>query len=145
WDVSLRAALPVLRGHSGPVYAVAPSPDGLLLASGSGDGSVRLWNARSGEPLSILPHPGGVWSLAFTPDGRSLATGTSVDDRFRIWNVATGRLRKEIAVPVGNLYFVVVSSDGRRVAGTGIDGRSKRHRFYVCDIATDERLFSADG
>ena len=80
---------------------MAFSPDGRWIASGSWDGTVRLWDAATGEPCATLPHPGVVRDLAFGPDGTWLVTGGEQDDRLRIWDVATARVRKEIAVPAG--------------------------------------------
>jgi WD40 repeat protein/serine/threonine protein kinase len=156
WDVDPRATLPVLRGHTSYVYPVAISPDGrwiasggwdntVRLASGGWDNTVRLWDAATGEPCATLPHPGTVRTLAFGPDGRWLLTGSDGDDRLRIWDVATARVRKEIQGPAGTLYFLTVSPDGRRVAATMYDVPTDKYHLHVCDVASGERLFSTEG
>ena len=71
-------------------------------------------------------------------------SGGDRDDRLRIWNMTTARVRKEIQGPAGILRFLAVSPDGRRVAATASDAQLKYH-FRVCDVASGERLFSAQG
>ena len=79
-----------LEGHTGSVRSVAFSPDGQLLASGSGDKTVRLWNPATGEQLQKLKgHTDWVRSVAFSPDGQLLASGSD-DETVRLWNPATG-------------------------------------------------------
>jgi WD40 repeat protein len=69
--------LGILHGHTDTVTRVAFAPAGSLLASASGDGTIRLWNARTlrqiGQPLR--GPPGAVYSVAFSPDGGTLASG----------------------------------------------------------------------
>ena len=63
-------------GHEGDVYHVEYSRDGKTLASCGQDGTVRLWNAATGQLMRTLRgHDGGVGYVAFSPDGRLLATG----------------------------------------------------------------------
>jgi WD40 repeat protein len=114
------------------------------LASGGWDNTVRLWDAATGAPYATLPHPGIVRTLAFGPDGRWLLTWSDGDDRLRIWDVATARVRKEIQGPTGTLRFVTISPDGRRVAATAADAQLNHH-LQVCDVASGERLYTADG
>jgi WD40 repeat protein len=85
-----------------------------------------------------------VWTLAYSPDGRWLVTGTDGDDRLRVWDAATARVRKEIRGPAGAIRFLTVSPDGTRVAATGYDLQTKFHSG-VYDVATGACLFSADG
>jgi WD40 repeat protein len=145
WDVDPQATLPVLRGHTNYIYPVAYSPDGRWLASGSWDGTARLWDAATGEPCASLPHPDVVLDLAFSRDGTWLVTGCYQDGRLRIWDVATARLRKAIALPDGqfNRVAVSVSPDGTRVAATNFEWDNLR--LNELDIASGKSLFAGGG
>jgi WD40 repeat protein len=84
--------------HAGPIYGVAVSEDGKLLASYGGERRVRVWDARDGKPLRefALPH-WGPWALAFSRDGKELAAvsrsapGRKGQGDFRRWDLETGR------------------------------------------------------
>jgi WD40 repeat protein len=145
WEVDPQATLPVLHGHSSYVYPVAFSPDGRWIASGSWDGTVRLWDAATGEACATLPHPGIVRSLAYGPDGRWLVTGGDGDDRLRIWDTATARVLKELPGPGPSVRYVVVSPDGARVAASAYYDEQIKNQMIICDLTSGERLFSAPG
>src|SRR5438046_2240027 len=69
-----------LKGHTEAVYAVAFSPDGKQLATGSFDKTVRLWDTASGKEVKTFGGAAGhqnlVLSVAFSPDGKTLASGS---------------------------------------------------------------------
>ena len=59
-----------LGGHKEEVTAIAFSPDGVLIATTCGDSMTRIWDARDGRALAVLPGPWYMRELAFSPDGR---------------------------------------------------------------------------
>ena len=73
WDLASREEKLTLGGHKESVTAVAFSPDGAMLATSCGDRTTRIWDARDGTPLAVLPGSGFMRSLAFSPDGNLLA------------------------------------------------------------------------
>jgi WD40 repeat protein len=69
---------------------VAFSPDGKQVVSGSGDETVRLWDAATGAALQTLEgHTDYVRSVAFSPDGKQVVSGSD-DETVRLWDAATG-------------------------------------------------------
>ena len=84
----LGKASEVLKGHGRVVNAVAFSPDGEIIASGSDDSTIRLWDPHNGMHLETLEgHKEIVNSIAFSPDGRTLASG-SEDGTILLWNLS---------------------------------------------------------
>jgi WD40 repeat protein len=82
----------LLSGHKGSVRSVAVSPDGNYIVSGSGDKTIRVWDAETGEMIGrpLEGHEGGVTCVAFFPDGKRIASG-SEDGTIRVWNVESGK------------------------------------------------------
>jgi hypothetical protein len=109
-----------LTGHKGPVAAVAINSDGRLLASGSKDQTVKLWDLTTGQLIRTLGgHSRTIRSVAFTPDGQLLAAGDRAGE-VKIWNIHTGELIGTLKQR-GAIFTVAISPDGQLVASAGED------------------------
>lgn len=104
------------------VTSVAASPAGDRFATGSFDGTVRVWNTATGKPegAATKSDHGSVWSVAFT--GEKIAIGSN-DDTIQIWDPATGE-STTLGVPKADtpVRSLAVSSDGKRLVSGSTDG-----------------------
>ena len=80
WDAETGERLRELTGHRGRVWSVDFSPDGRRIASGSDDWTVAVWDAQTGERVTILALDGEIASVAWHPHGRALAAGDNGGD-----------------------------------------------------------------
>ncbi|RAK85327.1 Pfs, NACHT and WD domain protein, partial [Aspergillus costaricaensis CBS 115574] len=104
-DIEWGALLQTLE-HSDRVCSVAFSTDGQLVASGSSDKMVKVWDSFTGNLQKILDHPSWVRAVAFSPDNKLLASGLS-DGSIRLWNTITWREtgRLEQSGDIAHLMF----------------------------------------
>jgi hypothetical protein len=120
-----------LKGHADAVLALAYSPDGRLLASGSTDGAVKIWDVASGrEQVVLRGHTEPVLAVVFSADGKTLAS-ISKDGSASLWDVATGNERPLLQEPARPVICATFSPDGRWMAAGGEDANVR-----VWDLAT---------
>ncbi|NEQ96934.1 MAG: protein kinase [Cyanothece sp. SIO2G6] len=110
-----------LNQHDAWVRSVALSHDGQLLASGSGDKTVRLWSTQSGELLHTLTgHNTWVRAIAISPDAQLVASGSN-DKSIRLWDVYSGCLTTELQGHRDWVRTVAFLSDGQTLLSAGQD------------------------
>jgi WD40 repeat protein len=131
-----------LRGHKGPVGALAISSDGKTLASGSHDSTICFWEMATGRQRITLqlPPPAAAGALAFTPDGRILAAGCT-DSMVRLWETTSGRIRATLPAQRGWVRSLAISPEGSYLLCGGDEGVIRQF-----DLATEAEAaaFSAD-
>ncbi|KAI3338745.1 hypothetical protein F4824DRAFT_74847 [Ustulina deusta] len=141
--------LHTLEGHTRTVCSVAFSPDGSLLASGSWDHTVRLWNPITGAALHTLEgHLGSVRDMAFSPNGVELAScvynwvGQIDPGPVRVWDPTSGTAIHKLGADVRGFVKLVFSADGNQIVSGSVD-----NTVYVWDAAkgTVRHILKCDG
>ncbi|MBD2494271.1 WD40 repeat domain-containing protein [Nostoc sp. FACHB-280] len=108
-----------LSGHTEPVRALALAPNSQLLASGSDDKTIKLWNPNTGALLRTLTgHKEQIKSIVITPDAQTLIS-TSFDNTIKFWNTQTGEQIRTIGEKTG-VRAMLLTPDGQTlISGSG--------------------------
>ncbi len=157
WNLATGQNIQSLVGHSNSIHALAFTPipsdkssslssprfggsegseesEGGMLASGSDDHTIKLWNLATGEQIRTLTgHSSSVRSVAFSPDGKILVSG-SLDRTIKVWNVSTGKLIRTLPFS-DKVISVAISPDGKTLASVSFDRTIK-----LWNLATGEQI-----
>ena len=129
-----------LEGHKKAVNAIAIFPDGKRMASGSRDGTLKIWDLETRAELATLTgHTHIVTAVAVLPDGRRLVSA-SWDQTLKVWEVATGAELATLTGHTDRVTAVVVLPDGRRLVSASADKTLK-----VWDVEMGAELVTLTG
>jgi WD40 repeat protein len=140
-------AIPPLAGHLKTVRVLGFSPDGKLLASGSDDGAVKLWDAEDGSLQRTLKgYAMPVTTIAFSADSTQMLTG-SEDGIAKVWDLASGKERQELQMnrPGDGVFAVAFAPDGVTAVTGGHGGRTGRDFLMVWNAAAGKLVRTAAG
>ncbi|MHA2297264.1 MAG: serine hydrolase [Candidatus Hodarchaeales archaeon] len=143
-----------LTGHARAVDTISFSPDDSLLASGSWDGTIRLWNVSNGAVTRVLRHNSNIFSVEFSPDGEILASSGwyelrnpsgSYDrySRIKLWDVASGSLLQTLVGENQTFWEISFSPDGKTLAVGGLKDEYGFIKFW--NVTSGEELNDITG
>ncbi len=134
--------------HDLQVMTISFSPNEKLMASGSIDSTIKLWNVADRKVIKTLEgHENMVYSTAFSPDGRLLASG-SWDNTVKLWDVDTGSVVETFEGHEDSVMEIAFSPDGKFLASVSLDKKlilwdvHNRRRFAVLRAEDQAQLFS---
>ncbi|MBW4670281.1 MAG: serine/threonine protein kinase [Cyanomargarita calcarea GSE-NOS-MK-12-04C] len=110
-----------LSGHTWAVLTLAFSPDGKILATGSDDNTINLWDANNGQLIhTLLGHSWSVVALTFSTNGETLISG-SCDRTIKLWSVSTAEEIATFPGHVNSVSAVAVSPVAQLIASGSRD------------------------
>ena len=135
-------SLVIQRGHISTVNSIVFHPDGEWLASGSADGTVKLWTLEGRLLRTLRGNRGGVRSIALSPDGKTLAS-SNWDKCLLLWDVKSGTLLNTFEGHSGPVRSVAFSPNGKLiVSGAGLP--SGKGEVFIWDTS-GKRIRSLSG
>lgn len=123
WDAHTGALSQTLEGHLAGISTIAWTPDSKVIASGSDDKIIRLWDIATGKslPNPLVGHHNYVHSIAFSPKGNMLVSG-SYDEAVFLWDVRTARLMRSLPAHSDPVRCVDFVRDGTLIVSCSSDG-----------------------
>lgn len=127
-EIDTKQTLFSLEGHHSALHSIQYSPDSKQIATGSGDGTIKVWDAENGKLLfNLVGHTGPVENIAYSPDGHSLAT-TSWDRSVKIWEI---RSHDDALTDTTKGYYQFSKEIPHQVRGISIYGFSNDSKHLV--------------
>src|SRR5262249_14026695 len=138
WDLRSGTVRCTIKAHEYAVTALASSPDGTRLISGSRDNRLKLWNLSNCTSQRDAGHSGWITAVAFTPDGAEVVSASG-DATVLTWNVESGKAGRALRGHLDRVESVAVTNDRRlasrgpwmRLSGYGISGVGNRYARSV--------------
>ena len=135
WELAERKRRLAFDRSTTPISALAYTPDGKRIVTGSFGGDVRVWDASSGKALEVLSaRPGRVFAVDVSSDGARIGAADWTGD-VRLWGTAEQRLLASFVESDASVTGFDFSPDGKRVACTSTDGVLR-----VIDVETGQVL-----
>jgi WD40 repeat protein len=115
------------EAHTEGVVGIIHLPGGQRIITCSVDGSLRMWNVKSGKQIGDDWRDGdsGVWSIALSPDGKKVVSGSD-DGAVRLWDIDTCKVIKKWTGHTMIVISVCWSRDGQRVLSGSLDGTARQ-------------------
>ncbi|WP_416670725.1 NB-ARC domain-containing protein [Egbenema bharatensis] len=152
WDMATGQVIRTLHGHHDRIWALTFVPqaslraigldeaEDILLVSGSGDSTLKVWNCRTGQCLRTLEgHTSWIWYAVFSPDGQHLVS-SSYDATLKLWQFQTGECLRTLEGHQSSAITAVFSPDGTQFASSSFDTTIKRW-----DLTTGECIQTLEG
>ena len=137
WEVPSRQLQLTLKGHKGEIKALVFAFDGKTLASGSKDGTIRLWDTSTGDQTTSFSSDLNT-ALAFSADGKTFAS--THNKGIKLWDITTGNELRSLKGDIGICYALAFSADSKILASGSHDGT-----IFTWDVATGSELTTFKG
>ena len=137
WEIPAQQLQFTLKGHEGKIKALGFAPDGKTLASGSEDGTIRLWNTTTGDQTTSFSADINT-ALAFSTDSKTLAS--THNKGIKLWDITTGGELGTLKGDIGICYALAFSADSKILVSGSHDGT-----ILTWDIATGTKLTTLKG